>query len=465
MAQRTEPAQNPALTKRALVTTAASIAGASVLLAACQAGGKQEGPRLTTENIELRHTYWGSPEEGELWVTFDDESTRRHPNIKIVSEHIPSEYENKVAAMIAGGTAPEIMNIQDEPFPSFADRGAYHDLTSLVQRDRGQIKLDDFWPSWLEMFRWDEKLQRTNVSSGKIYALPWDGGNILWFYNKDVFDNAGVSYPKANWTWEEFVDACQRLTQRDSSGVATRVAFSNPGDVYNMPFVWTLSKEYVYLDKDYKRSLFDSSGSRFAHEQIWRLLWEWQVVRTSQDFQGEQRLFENGKIAMTITGPWFFPDLRRWQNQTGWDRWDIAPMWSYQGYRQTRQSPDGMAIGPDVKHVEEAWDYIKFVVSDDGQRRISRLGRGMPARKSIAYSEDYVRPDTPQDEKVFADAMEYSGYQPVTKYWGEMWRIIRTHYNTMFDPGQKAKPGNFLGIIAEDITRLLESGQLPAGYQ
>ncbi len=149
------------------------------------------------------------------------------------------------------------------------------------------------------MFRWGESLQRTNVSSGKLYAIPWDGGNILWFYNKDAFDRYGVPYP-------------------------------------------------------------------IAHD--------WKVVRLSTDFQGEQNLFETGKYAMMITGPWSFPGLRRYEGETGWQNWDIAPMWSYKGKRQTRQTPDAVANWSQTKYPEEGWDLIKFIAADGAHSGATRRG-------------------------------------------------------------------------------------------
>ena len=326
------------------------------------------------------------------------------------------------------------------------------------------MKLDDFWPRWLDMFRWDESTQRTNVPTGKLYAIPWDGGNILWFYNKDVFDRSGVPYPRKDWTWEDFVGACRGLTRRQPDGTAAQVAYNWPGGVYSMPWVWTLGQEYLYLDKDYKKSELHKPGSQFAHEQMWRLAHDWRVVRLNTDFQGEPSLFENGRIAMMITGPWAFPGLRKWKAEKGWDNWDIAPMWTYKGKRQTRQSPDAVTNWSQTKYPEEGWDLIKHITGEAGQRRITELGRGMPARMSLSKSAAFARPDTPQKEEYFAEAMEYSGYQPVTRYWGDMWKIIEAHYREMMDPNLKRKPATFLEQMAKDVTTLLETGQLPTGY-
>ncbi len=368
------------LSRRGLLGTIAGLTTGVVAswAAACGAGGGAAGmgeaPRLTKENITLRLSAWGSQEEADVWQKVADAYSAKRPNIKASFEHYPNSYEQKVYSLAVAGDAPHVMSIQDEPFPEFVTKGLYMDITALAKRDAKEMSFDDFWPRWLDMFRWDESLQRTNVSSGKLYAIPWDGGNILWFYNKDAFDRYGVPYPKKDWTWEDFVDICRKLTRRNPDGSAQQVAYNWPGAIYSMPFIWTLGQDYLYLDKDYKKCELDKPGSFFAHEQLWRLAHDWKVVRLSTDFQGEQNLFETGKYAMMITGPWSFPGLRRYEGETGWQNWDIAPMWSYKGKRQTRQTPDAVANWSQTKYPEEGWDLIKFIAADGAHSGATRRG-------------------------------------------------------------------------------------------
>ena len=458
-------AMSRTITRRGALASGAALASAGVL-AACggaPASGGEPG-RLTKENLTLRFSAWGDPSEAQVWQEISSAYSTKRPNIKVEFEHMPTDYEQKLLTMHVGGAAPHVMSIKDEPFPRYAAGGVYADLTNLAKRDAREMKLEDYWPRWLEMFRWDEAIQRTNVTTGKLHGIPWGGGNILWFYNKDLFDKSGVPYPKKDWTWDDFVDASRKLTRRQSDGTATQVATTWPRGDYLMPFIWTLGQEYLYLDKDYRKSELDKPASQFAHEQLWRMLHDWKVVRLPSDLPGEQNPFENGKAAMLITGPWQFPPLRKWKQDKGWDNWDVAPMWSYKGKRQTRQTPDGITNWSGSKQVEEGWDFIKFVTGEEGQKRITELGRGMPARVSLAKSASFARPDTPQKEEVFQEAMEYSGYQPVTKYWDEMWKIINKHYADMANPALQKKPDAFLGQMTRDLNTLLNTGTLPTGY-
>ena len=58
---------------------------------------------------------------------------------------------------------------------------------------------------------------------GNLYAMPDRGGALILYYNKDMFDGAGISYPTKDWTWVEFLDAAQKLTVRDGDAVTHMV--------------------------------------------------------------------------------------------------------------------------------------------------------------------------------------------------------------------------------------------------
>jgi multiple sugar transport system substrate-binding protein len=452
------------LTRRRLAATAASLMGT---LSACRPEDRASGraaPPPAREDVVLRLSAWGTAEEAETWQSIAGEFTASQPHIKVDFEHIPVGYEGRIFSMHVAGDAPNVMSIQDEPFPEFTSKGIYQDLTPLVERDASRLRLADVWPHWIDAFRWDKDAQRTNVPAGRIYGLPWDGASVAWYYNKDAFDRAGVRYPTGSWTWEEFIDSCLKLSLRDTEGTPVQLAYDWPGSLSSMPWVWTLGQEYLYLDKEYRACELHKPGSQFAHEQMWRLAHDWRVVRLSTDYEGERSLFENGRVAMMFIGAWPLPGLRRWKAEKGWDNWDLAHMWTFNGKRQSRQTPDAVTNWSLTKYPDQGWSLMQHIVGESAQRRVAELGRGIPARISVARSAAFARPDTAQREEVFLDAMAYSGYQPVTKYWGDMWKIIDTYYRDMMSATIKRRPSTFLEQMSRDITSLLRTGVLPSGY-
>jgi len=427
---------------------------------------EKEVPAKPAKKVTLHHTFWGSPEEMKLWVRFDEEFSGKNPGITVMSEHIPSNYEQKIMLRRASGDMPDVLNIQDEPFPKYADKDVYTDLTPLVEQDSAELNLDDFFPKTLDMFKWDKDTK--TWMKGRQYAMPWDGAGILWFYNMDVFEEAGVEPPpNQGWDWDmnDFLELCKKLVKFDDAGNMVRGAFPLPGWVYHMPFIYTMGGRYVDLEK--KKCLLNTPESIKAVQFFVDLRLKYHVCPLSTEFagMGTLDLFREGKIAMNLTGPWWFPDLRA----IPWDklRWDCLhfPKNPETGKRYTRQSWDAMAIGEGTKHVEESWEYIKYVLAPEGQARIAELGRAMPVRPSVANSKSFLNPDLPPPhEKVFLDAVEYYYVQPINLYWSEMWTIIGKYWEQMVLEDVKMPVDEAVEKICKGVDYLFEHGEMPEKY-
>ena len=81
-------------------------------------------------------------------------------------------------------------------------------LSELTQDQFAILDLADFWPNLLAAYNYD----------GVQYGLPTDLDLALTFYNKDLFDAAGVSYPEAGWTWDDYRAVAKELTQGEGVG-------------------------------------------------------------------------------------------------------------------------------------------------------------------------------------------------------------------------------------------------------
>ena len=94
------------------------------------------------------------------------------------------------------------------------------------------------------------------------------------------------------------------------------------------------------------------------------------------------------------------------------------------------------------------------------------MGRAMPVRPSIADSEAFNRPDTPETESVFVEAMGFANYQPITKWWAEMWQIIGKYYDIIYNPQTKddMTVEEACQKMAAGVNELLSTGELPTSY-
>jgi multiple sugar transport system substrate-binding protein len=418
------------------------------------------------ENVVLTHTFWGTSAEWQLWVAFDDQFSAEHPGISVISEHIPTQYESQIMMRRAADDMPNVLNMQDEPFPRYADQDVYTNLDPFVEMDAAELDLDDFFPQLLDMFKWDKNTK--TWMAGSQYAMPWDGAGILWYYNMDLFDELGLEPPANNgwdWTMDEFLDLCLQIAEFDSDGNMTRGAFGLPTWVYHMPFIMTMGG--MYVDQAATKCLMDTPESIAAVQYYMDLRLKHHVCPYTSEFAGMSALdlFREGTVPMNLTGPWWFPDLRAipWEEL----RWDCLhfPKNPTTGERYVRQSWDGMAIGVDTENQDASWEYIKFILSHEGQARIAELGRAMPARPSVANSEDFMNPDLPPpNEKVFYDAVEYYHVQPINLYWDEMWTVIGKYWDEMSNEDIRLPVEEGCAKIAAGVNYLFENGELPADY-
>ncbi len=123
---------------------------------------------------------------------------------------IPSDYYVKLSTLIAANKSPDFFWMTQELVSKYAKLGAIADLTDFLNNSQS-LQPSEFYPGVLASATYD----------GKYYGVPWIANPLMVYYNKDLFDEAGVPYPSAtdNWTWQDFIDTAKKLTvvKKDSS--------------------------------------------------------------------------------------------------------------------------------------------------------------------------------------------------------------------------------------------------------
>ncbi len=141
---------------------------------------------------------------------------KEHPEIKVETWNEPwDDYFTKIQALWASGdskTIPDIAFLW--PTPKYAAEGVLENLDPYIQKSG--YDLNDYWPGLLESAKYN----------GSVYGLPRDIEVNILYYNKDLFDKAGVKYPDENWTWDDLLAAAEKLTVKDASGKVTQYALA-----------------------------------------------------------------------------------------------------------------------------------------------------------------------------------------------------------------------------------------------
>src|SRR4051812_17353265 len=127
---------------------------------------------------------------------------KQYPNVHVKVETAPYDsYFTTLQTRIAGGQAPDVFELNFENFVSYASKGTLMDLSPMISADKS-FDPSVFYPRAYEAFQLD----------GKQYGLSESFSDVVLFYNKDLFDKAGVAYPTASWTWDDAMQAAQKLT-------------------------------------------------------------------------------------------------------------------------------------------------------------------------------------------------------------------------------------------------------------
>jgi multiple sugar transport system substrate-binding protein len=321
---------------------------------------------------------------------------------------------------VAGGDPPDIAMAWELQYPILADKGVYKDLSQIIQGDAEYQNnvLPDFYESHIQMYTW----------KGKLYVLPEQNASVVLYYNKKLFDEAGLSHPPSDWsdtswTWEVFLDACRKLTKKDGDTFtqygyteawwpplsAVIFAYSNDGnwfDRYNDPTKVTMTDPKVV-------EAFQFYSDLWNKEQVATNPEQWKV-------QAGYQMFAAGKAAMTLVGHWFYPEFSKPEHNLSMDI-GVFPIGSGGTTSKTDLGGTGMSMVNMTKHSDEAWKFLKFECGPEGQKIIAESGLFAPTLKSVANSDAFLASHKAiQNAAVFNTAMDNAVSFPIGPAWDAM---------------------------------------------
>jgi len=304
----------------------------------------------------------------------------KHPNIKInLVIAANADFDTKMLAMYAAGTPPDVFSHWGQTgWADFYRRGMIADLTPFIQRDN--FDLSDFIPEVLDVFRID----------GRIMGLPMFRTGSFVFYNKDLFDAAGVLYPPTNWddtswTWDSFVEKCGRLTKKTGNAKDTLYGCNLslwPLDGYPRLFGQELFPDSIYETGFADKAYLDSQSSIAAFQSIQDLVWKLHYMPdpATADSLGGSNLFQSGKVAMQLDGGWGWWDNKGLESKF---RWGVAALPYGAPGRKAIVFADPWLMSSKTKHPEESWQFISYLASLDVQKQWMESGGAPPARLSL----------------------------------------------------------------------------------
>ena len=307
------------------------------------------------EDVVLQYWMW-DPQIQDVEQEMIDKFQEAHPNIKVELTAIASkEYWTKMSAMAAAGKVPDVFALSSGYVEEFASQKAVLDLTSFAERDLG--KDDYFWGVMTASFNIEDK----------YYAVPFAWVGTVLYYNKTLFDEAGLEYPKWGWTWDEFLNAAKALTMdNDGDGETDTWGYTLFGR-YAVVDGWLFQNDADYLNRANKKFAPNENAVEtltFLND----LIHKHKVTPEPKkyDLNGEKnlRMFVNRQTAMLTDGSWNINYFRNVDPVK--DEWDIVTIPRGPHWKEDIMYAwaDGLAISSRSEHPEEAWEFLKFMVSE-----------------------------------------------------------------------------------------------------
>lgn len=207
-------------------------------------GGSNESGGISGDGElkgEITFSTWGSLDEKKVNEEVIKAFEEKNPGTKVNLEFIPEKYREKIDTMFLGGNAPDVIYGHPHYFAAWAEQGLIMDLSERFEEESDFYMADKFATNMYDSFKYD----------GKNIATINGHDTFLLYYNKDLFDKAGVEYPTDEWTWDDWLAAAQKLTTTAADGstqYATVFSADNPAAWFHLftalaetsLMIWTL---------------------------------------------------------------------------------------------------------------------------------------------------------------------------------------------------------------------------------
>lgn len=289
----------------------------------------------------------------------------KNPGIKVEPLDSPStDYTNKLTIQLNGGSDIDVFWIKDgDTTLSFANRGQLADLSAYIRKDN------------IDLTAYNGLAERFNIG-GKIVAIPASSGWYVLYYNKDIFDKAGVPYPSHDMTWEQYEALAKRLTSGSGSGKIWG------GHLHT----WQACVEN-WAVQDGKHTIVETDYSFF--KPYYEMALRMQEAGIIQDYGtlktggiSYTNAFLQGNVATLPMGTWFYSTIidriNKGEAKLNWGM-SVLPHPAGTPAGWTVGSVTPIAVNQNSKHKDAAWEFVKFITSEQGANIYAKWGQ-LPSR-------------------------------------------------------------------------------------
>lgn len=318
-----------------------------------------------------------------------------------------SSYWTLLEAGATGGEMPDVFWMHSNEAVKYMSNDILLDLTDYVAKSE-KLEMDKFPDDLKDMYVWKDK----------TYAVPKDRDTIAVWYNKKMFDDAGIPYPDGSWTWDEFYDIAEKLTKDDGSQFGFAAQPSNEQDTW-MNIVYSMGGTIV---KDDNTSGFDDPNTIRAMEFVDKCVKNVMPDANTMSETGTDVLFQSGKVAMICQGSWMVAGFK--ENDYMVENADVArlPKDAETGRSVSLYNGLGWAASAGTKNPDAAFKLIEWFGSKEMQTKQAELGVTMAAYEGA--SDAWIKNTDVFNLQPYLDAMDDTVFRPHTNstlaWWNPM---------------------------------------------
>ncbi len=328
---------------------------------------EQPAAAVSTEPVNLRMAVFIIPAWMDYYTKKAEEFNKLNPNIKVETQLVgATEYFVDMTTQLASGVGPDLIFVCNTVnFPEYAAANYLVPLDEYLKADN--VDLSDYVPEAIEGARYE----------GKLYALPdsYHNGDSILYYNKTMFDKAGMPYPTDDWTYDDLAAAAKKLTTGDQYGY------------YPLEFTRNISENASTM-RSFGCQWLDDTGTKSqanSPECLQALTWVYDNLDSMPLFDatvGHDKLFTSGNVAMVIQGPWvlqgYIESLKALGMEVGTAKIPAGP----KGRWSAGAAYGAHGITTMSEHPAEAAKFIEFLTSEESVKDFAALNLSQPARKS-----------------------------------------------------------------------------------
>lgn len=386
------------------------------LLAAC--GTNSNADDKTERVLRIASSYGGSDDE-YFRQQFTEIFEYSHQNIKIeivpimdynqyrYAQPKPGEKQpdplEKLKELMTGANPPDIALLNLEQLPDLVANNMLLQLDPMITKDK--FDTTDIVPSVIDGLK--------SMGDGKLYALAPTFSSSALMYNKKLFDDAGVAYPKDNMTWDEMFDLARRVSKGEGADRKYGFSFSNYS--FNDNLFYEMNNYYT---SPLQLRMFNDTGDKMTVDSDkWETVWKTmqglvkekifpespdrnQMAKpmNQEDFNPFQNdMFKSGKLAMTFVQNYQINDMimanKSATNVKGFTPidWDIVTVPTHpeaKGMGGNIYMNGIMGINAKAQNQKDAWEFLKFVNGEEWAKLKGRSVNQMVSRKKFIQPRD-----------------------------------------------------------------------------